>query len=85
MTWDETSDRYTVYAHGNPNIAILLGTYYVGIIALLMGLEEASVQWAVEEHGRCDTDEYVVVPYERPYPGPMPSAQPETATDGLED
>lgn len=32
--------------------------------AMVMGLDLAQVEWAIEEHGRCDTDNFILIPLE---------------------
>jgi hypothetical protein len=33
-------------------------------------LNDYDIEWAIEEYGRCDTDELTIVPAGDPWPGP---------------
>lgn len=39
--------------------------------AALVRLDEHEIAWCIEEHGRCDTDEYVLVEAGSPAPQPL--------------
>lgn len=48
--------------------------------AYLSELDEADVRWAIEEHGRCDTQHGTVVPAGQPAPGKWEGWPPDTGS-----